>query len=65
MGVAATRRCAWYSATWKAETTWRTFADVELATAHWVEWYNARRLHSALGWVPPDEYEAAYYARQP
>jgi putative transposase len=44
---------------------WRTFVDVELATAHWVQWYNARRLHSALGWVPPDEYEAAYYARQP
>jgi putative transposase len=40
---------------------WRTLADVELATAHWVEWYNARRLHSAIGHVPPDEYEAAYY----
>jgi putative transposase len=44
---------------------WRTLADVELATAHWVEWYNARRLHSATGYVPPDEYEAAYYATQP
>jgi transposase InsO family protein len=29
---------------------WRTFADVELATAQWVQWYNARRLHSALDW---------------
>jgi putative transposase len=44
---------------------WRTLADVELATAHWVEWYNARRLHSAIGYVPPDEYEAAYYDTQP
>lgn len=43
---------------------WRTLADVELATAHWVEWYNARRLHSAIGHVPPDEHEAAYYANQ-
>jgi putative transposase len=43
---------------------WRTLADVELATAEWVQWYNARRLHSAIGWIPPDEYEAAYYARQ-
>jgi putative transposase len=41
---------------------WRTLADVELATARWVEWYNARRLHSAIRHVPPNEYEAAYYA---
>jgi putative transposase len=40
---------------------WRTLADVELGTAQWVEWYNARRLHSAIGYVPPNEYEAAYY----
>lgn len=44
---------------------WRTRADIELATAEWVQWYNARRLHSAIGWIPPDEYEAAYYARHP
>jgi putative transposase len=40
---------------------WRTLADVEAATADWVDWYNARRLHSAIGYVPPNEYEAAYY----
>jgi putative transposase len=28
----------------------------------WVDWYNKRRLHSRLGYVPPDEFEAAYYA---
>jgi putative transposase len=28
----------------------------------WVDWHNHRRLHSQLGYVPPDEYEAAYYA---
>lgn len=40
----------------------RTIDDVEWVTAGWVDWYNARRLHSTLGDVPPDEYEAAYYA---
>jgi putative transposase len=41
---------------------WRLLSDVELGTAQWIEWYNARRLHSAIGHVPPNEYEAAYYA---
>ncbi len=40
----------------------RTIDDVEWVTAGWVDWYNARRLHSTIGNVPPDEFEAAYYA---
>jgi len=40
----------------------RQLEDVEWVTAEWVDWYNARRLHSTLGDVPPDEFEAAYYA---
>ena len=40
----------------------RTIDDVEWATAAWVEWFNARRLHSTLGNVPPEEFEADYYA---
>ncbi len=28
----------------------------------WVDWYNTRRLHGLLDYVPPDEYEAANYA---
>jgi transposase InsO family protein len=39
----------------------RTIEDVEYAT-EWVDWYDNRRLHSLLDYVPPDEYEAAYYA---
>jgi putative transposase len=45
---------------------WRTVEDVELATLAWVHWWNASRLHSAIGNVPPAEFEAAHYAqRQP
>ncbi len=40
----------------------RTLDDVEWVTAEWVDWYNHRRLHSTLGDVPPDEFEAAHYA---
>jgi putative transposase len=43
---------------------WRSVAQVELATARWVHWWNERRLHSALGYMPPAEYEAAYWQRQ-
>ncbi|MFK4763129.1 IS3 family transposase [Microbacterium sp. ZW T5_45] len=41
---------------------YRTIADVEFATAGWVDWYNTRRLHSSLGYVPPAEFEQAHYA---
>ncbi len=43
---------------------WRTVEDVELATLMWVHWWNTRRLHSAIGDIPPAEYEAAHYAQQ-
>lgn len=41
---------------------YRTIADVEYATAGWVDWYNNRRLHGTLGMLSPAEYEAAHYA---
>lgn len=41
---------------------YRTLADVEYATAGWVDWYNNRRLHGTLGMTTPAEYEAAHYA---
>ncbi len=47
----------------RRQAPWRTVDDVELATLGWVDWFNNRRLHSALGDVPPAEFEAAYYAQ--
>jgi len=40
---------------------WRSFEQLELATARWVEWYNQRRLHSSIGDVPRVEFESTYY----
>ena len=39
-------------------------ADVELATAEWVDWFNNQRIHTAIGDVPPHEHETNYYAQQ-
>ena len=41
---------------------YKTLADVEYATAGWVDWYNQRRLHSTLGYLTPAEYEDTHYA---
>lgn len=40
----------------------KTMADVEFATAGWVDWYNNRRLHSSLGMMPPAEFEQMHHA---
>ena len=37
---------------------WRGLEDLELATLEWVDWFKHRRLFSAVGNVPPAEYEA-------
>lgn len=45
---------------------WRTLDDLEIATLEWVDWYNNRRLHSAIGDIPPAEAETNHCAtRQP
>ena len=44
---------------------WKGVEEVEFATLEWVAWYNTRRLLEPLGYVPPDEFEQAYYRRQP
>ena len=40
---------------------WRGLDDLEYATLEWVDWFNHRRLFSAIGYVPPTEYEANLY----
>ena len=41
---------------------WRHLEAVEFATLMWVDWFNTRRLLAPIGYVPPAEYEARYYA---
>ena len=43
---------------------WRSFEALEMATLEWVAWFNNRRLLEPIGYVPPVEYEAVYYATQ-
>ena len=41
---------------------WKSMAQVEWETLKWVAWYNAERLHSAIGYITPIEAEDACYA---
>ncbi|MEU2739683.1 integrase core domain-containing protein [Streptomyces sp. NPDC007095] len=41
--------------------TWTGFDQVERAIFQWVTWYNEERLHSALDYVPPPEYERDFW----
>jgi transposase InsO family protein len=43
---------------------WRHGDAVEFATLEWVDWFNNRRLLQPLGYIPPAEYEEAYYRSQ-
>jgi hypothetical protein len=44
---------------------WKGVEDVEFATLEWVAWYNTSRLLEPIGYVSPNEFERAYYNRQP
>jgi putative transposase len=43
---------------------WRSIDEVEYATLEWVDWFNNRRLLEPIGYIPPVEYEEAYYRSQ-
>ncbi len=43
---------------------WKGVDDVEYATLDWVAWFNSKRLLEPLGYVPPIEFEEAYYRQQ-
>jgi len=38
---------------------WRNPEEVEIETLEWIDWFNNRRLHSEIGYVPPAEVETA------
>jgi putative transposase len=40
---------------------WKTMGRVEWETLKWVNWYNTERLHSAIGYITPQEAEEAFY----
>ncbi|MBK7976545.1 MAG: hypothetical protein IPK07_25850 [Deltaproteobacteria bacterium] len=43
---------------------WRDLAMVEYATVVWIDPFDDLRLLEPIGYVPPAEYEAAYYRGQ-
>jgi putative transposase len=45
----------------KPRGPWRTPEQVEVATLHYVDWFNHQRLFEACGDIPPAELETAYY----
>jgi putative transposase len=47
-----------------ADRVWRTRGQLEVAIARWVGWYNNQRLHSALGDLPPVEFEQVWELEQ-
>jgi putative transposase len=45
----------------KPHGPWRTAEQVELATLHYIDWFNHQRLFEACGDIPPAELKAAHY----
>ncbi len=43
---------------------WRNGDAVEFETMDWVGWFNKVRLLESIGWIPPVEFEAAYWRSQ-
>ncbi|MER5686212.1 integrase core domain-containing protein, partial [Streptomyces sp. NPDC002205] len=43
---------------------WVDVDQIERAIFQWITWYNEERLHSALDYVPPAEYEHDFWRSQ-
>jgi putative transposase len=41
---------------------WRNPEQVEYSTLEYIDWFNNRRLHGEIGYVPPAEFEEVFYA---
>lgn len=48
----------------RRQGSWRHVEAVEFATLAWIDWFNTRRLLEPIGYVPPSEFEDAYYRTQ-
>lgn len=48
----------------RQRSPWRSLEDVEFAVLEWVWWFNHHRLLEPLGYLPPAEYEEAFYSRR-
>jgi len=46
------------------KTSWRSADAVEFETLSWISWFNNRRLLGSIGWIPPVEFEEAYWRSQ-
>ena len=42
--------------------TWKCVGQIEWETMAWVSWYNSECLHSAIGYVTPQEADETFYA---
>jgi len=47
----------------KRQGSWRTPEQIEIATLHYIDWFNRQRLFEACGDIPPAELEAAHYGQ--
>ena len=43
---------------------WRSLDQVEFDTLEYIDWFNNRRLHGQIGYVPPTKFEEVIYARR-
>ena len=44
------------------QRSWPSASAVEMATLRWVDWFNNHRLFGPIGYIPPAEAKANYYA---
>ena len=49
----------------KLHGPWRSRDATEISIIEWIDWYNAVRLHSEIGDIPPVEHEADWYRQNP